>query len=101
MDTITRFKNLVGIVDREVQGEQRYKLAQRLFEQLPDTTEFEDAPKMAISSSADQGPGGLKRMRSGRTLGTLMGDEPVKKPLDRKRAEKQFTKLINKFMRLE
>jgi hypothetical protein len=43
----------------------------------------------------------LTKRRSVRLLGNLPGDEPVKKPLDRKRADKQFVKLIMKFMRLE
>ena len=47
--------------------------------------------------------GGLPTLkkRNSRKMGNLPGDEPIKKPLDRKRAEKHFVKLINKFMRIE
>jgi hypothetical protein len=40
-------------------------------------------------------------MRSGRAVGVLTGDEPPKKTLDRKRADKDFCKLIKKFVLLE
>jgi hypothetical protein len=34
-------------------------------------------------------------------IGNLLpGDEPVKRQIDKKRVDKEFTKLINKFMRL-
>lgn len=66
---------------------------------LPDTTEFVDNPVMAVSFS--EGVTGLQRRRSVRQLGNLPGDEAEKRPLDKKRVEKQFVKLINKFMRIE
>lgn len=67
---------------------------------MPDATEFIDVPKTGISSS-EPGTLGLARRRSGRHAGVLAGDEPEKQPLARARAEKQFVKLINKFMKLE
>ena len=78
----------------------RYRVASRLFEDLPDTTEFEERPNVVVSNSE----GGLKRNRSNKSAlekGLLPGDEPVKKTLCRKRADKAFVKLMNKFMNIE
>lgn len=53
---------------------------------------------MAVSNS--EGGVTLQRKKSGRVIGSLPGDEPAKKTLERKRADKQFKKLIEKFMRI-
>ena len=65
---------------------------------MPDTTEFEEVPTMAVSNS--EGGVTLQHKKSGRVIGSLPGDEPAKKTLERKRADKQFKKLIEKFMRI-
>jgi len=52
---------------------------------LPDNSEFVDAPAIGISNSEGVKISGKK---GGKLLGNLPGDEPLKKPLDRKRAEK-------------
>jgi hypothetical protein len=52
---------------------------------------------MGLSNSANVG--GMQRKRS--IKGLLPGDESVTKVLDRKRAEKGFRKLVNKFMNIE
>jgi len=44
-DTLKRFAIFVNIIDKEVLGDQRYKVANKLYDLLPDKTEFEDAPQ--------------------------------------------------------
>ena len=39
-----QFGKLVEILNQEVKGDTRYQFAQKIFEQIPDTTEFEDVP---------------------------------------------------------
>lgn len=94
-----RLKCLTAILNEELQGDVRYKVAERMFNELPDTTEFEERPTIFVSNSE----GGLKRNRSCKGLekGLLPGDEPFLKVLCRKRVEKSFTKLVNKYMNLE
>lgn len=84
---MNQFKQFTEIVNQEVKGEARYAIAQRMFEMIPDTTEFEDAPATSVFNSEPGAPG-LQRRRSGRHAGLLAGDEPVKRPLARARAEK-------------
>jgi hypothetical protein len=42
-----------------VKGEQRYNVAQKLFEKLPDSSEFEEMPSIGMSNSENIGLTGL------------------------------------------
>lgn len=96
---LARFAKFVRIVDTEVSGAQREKVAQQLFEGIADTAEFEDAPQVALSNSEQIGGKRLTRKTSHR-MGEVPGFEG-KRGLAKGKVNTHFDKLIYKYMNLE
>lgn len=96
---ISRFKYLTEILNREVTGESRMNLAQKLFEEIPDATDFEDIPKVVLSNSENVGGPRLTRKNSRKFVGDVPGFESSVRLLSKQKANEKFKELLNKFMR--
>ena len=98
-DLIARFKYLTEIMNKEVTGDVRFNLAQKLYEQIPNKADFEDLPKDIRHNSENIGGPRLTRKTS-RRLGDVPGFSEEVSTLSKQKAQEKFKELLFKFMRL-